>query len=98
MVPQASSSRRGFAFPTQRNNKKITGSSEAEARFLLKGALEANQDLTREEAMRILREHGFDHLTGRPFQQRIWPKARISAGLPELAPGGRKKTKNRRSS
>ena len=44
----------------------------------------------RSDAEAWLRKQGF-HIGKRAFQQRVWPKAREAAGLPPVAPPGRKR-------
>lgn len=53
--------------------------------------LKANKDLTRKDAAGWCRAEGFK-VSGRGFQQRVWPQARERAGLEAKAPAGRKRT------
>jgi hypothetical protein len=50
-----------------------------------------NNSLTRAEAEAWCRANGHT-VSKRGFKERVWPKARVQAGLPEKAPRGRRKT------
>ncbi len=60
---------------------------ESTAKKLLAGRLKNTPDLKRPGAQNLLREAGL-MITGRPFN-RVWREARVAAGLPATAPGGR---------
>lgn len=65
-----------------------TARNEAEAAKALSSYV---TELTkRSDAEAWLRKQGF-HIGKRAFQQRVWPKARELAGLPPVAPRGRKR-------
>jgi len=74
-------------FPAHRATR-ATARQEAEAVKVLSGYL--TDHTKRSDAEVRLREVGF-HIGKRAFQQRVWPKAREAAGLPPVAPPGRKR-------
>lgn len=63
-------------------------SDEASAIQELAAHLRQHPDLKRGAAQAWCAKAGF-RLTGRGFQNRVWPRARAKAGLPENAPSGR---------
>jgi hypothetical protein len=70
-----------------------TIAAETVATKTLAAELVRNPNLSRRQASAwcMTNGHHFPE-TGRPFQDRIWPDARAEAGLPKLAPPGRKKS------
>jgi hypothetical protein len=66
-------------------------SDEAAAVKALAARLKECPELTRAAANEWCREKGYV-LSGRGFQDRVWPQARVKAELPEKAQGGRKKS------
>jgi hypothetical protein len=62
--------------------------AEGPARAALVAHLRENPDSSREEALRGLRSAG--HNVGKPTFERLWPDARVAAGLSRLARLGRK--------
>jgi hypothetical protein len=70
---------------------KYTAKGEADATSHIADMLEQNPDLKRADAIAACKPFG---VSGRGFQSRVWPDARIAAGLPRLARHGRKR-KNR---
>jgi hypothetical protein len=70
-----------------------TIAAETAATNALAAALVRNPNLTRRQASDwcMTNGHHFPE-TGRPFQDRVWPEARVKAGLPKLATPGRKKS------
>jgi len=63
--------------------------TEAAATRALAAHLRQNPDITRDAAEAWCGREGFK-LSKRGFRHRVWPKAREEAGLPSLAPAGRK--------
>ena len=63
--------------------------NENEAKRFLARHLRDLPNLKRADAQSLLQQSGFT-ITGRPFH-RVWSKARVDAGLPEKAPGGRRR-------
>jgi hypothetical protein len=67
---------------------RATARAETAAISELAAMLQGNENMRREEAAKhCVAKFG---VTGRGFQQRIWPQAREKAGLPPMAPRGRK--------
>jgi hypothetical protein len=62
---------------------------ETKAIHALASHLRGNPSLKREEATTWCENQGFT-ISGRGFQDRVWPAAREEAGLPRRAPPGRK--------
>jgi hypothetical protein len=64
---------------------------ESEATTYLAGKLKQDRDLKKDDAEAECKRFG---LSKRGFLNRVWPDAREKAGLPAIAPPGRKKQKN----
>jgi hypothetical protein len=67
---------------------------QTNATHALGSHLRANPNLTREQAVKWCENQGFT-LSGRSFQNQVWPSAREEAGLPRRAPPGRKNNSSR---
>lgn len=76
--------------PTQWE-KSATSGEEAAAIKQLAFQLRTNPDWRREDARQWLSASGF-RLSQRGFRDRVWPNARITAGLSKTADPGRKKS------
>jgi hypothetical protein len=68
-----------------------TARDESAAIRALALKLRANRDFRRDDAATWCRTQGFK-VSGRGFQQRVWPQARAKADLEARAPAGRKRT------
>jgi len=66
--------------------------SETSAIEFLSVKLKADRDLLRNDAWSVCKSE-FPNLSQRRFVSHVWPDARKNAGLPPLAPAGRKKQK-----
>jgi hypothetical protein len=66
--------------------------SEIKAVPFLSDKLKVNPDLTRKAAWTACKGE-FPNLSERRFVSRVWPEARVNAGLERDAPAGRKKQK-----
>jgi hypothetical protein len=77
--------------PTQASTTAV----EIAATKALASELRGSPNLSRKQASNWLMTNGYPFLeTGRAFLDRVWPDARELAGLPKLAPVGRKKSKH----
>jgi hypothetical protein len=67
-----------------------TSNDETATILVLIRHLKLDPDLPRDKASELCAKEGY-RFSKRGFQQRIWPKARLRAGLDEKAPPGRKR-------
>jgi hypothetical protein len=67
---------------------QTAGTVSKSVRFMA-AELQANNNLTREEALQKCRKK-YPELSARSFQSTVWPEARDAAGLSRKAPAGRK--------
>ena len=72
---------------------KATIRDENAAIAMLAELLKHDNDLRRRDALEQCRKHAEYVVSIRGFQSRIWPQARVKAGLPAIAPRGRKRKK-----
>ena len=79
----------GAGLEDQAGRKSAIAGVESAAIRALASHLRKNIGLTRAEAAEWCATNEFN-LTGRGFQNRVWPKARAEAGLEAKAPPGRK--------
>ncbi len=67
-----------------------TAGDETAATKALVSHLQTNPDLKREDAAKWCKEEGYT-LSGRGLKDRVWPQARVTAGLPAKGLPGRKR-------
>jgi hypothetical protein len=81
-------------FEPQKSHRDPTARDETAAIEALASQLRGNDKLKRRDAMSWCRKEGFI-LTERGFPNRVWPSARVEAGLEAKARAGRKRKSSR---
>jgi hypothetical protein len=74
--------------------RRKTALDETSAIEALASHLKSNPELTRAQAEQCCKAFGYA-VSDRGFQNRVWPKARVQAGLPEKALPGRREKSSR---
>ena len=78
----------------EEEKSSATARAETDAIKALVPLLKSNPQLKRADAAELCREAGY-HFSDRGFQYRVWPAARVQAGLPAKALSGRKRETSR---